>query len=301
MKGTELIGCSLSDNLYNSRSRFVLECIQNADDNEYSDGQKSFLRFTVEPDSITLESDEKGFSEADVKAICSVCESTKAVPSGGSDAATGAENGKTTIGEKGIGFKSVFKIASRAHIRSGAFTFMFDKTKELGMITPEWDEEFFSSRKASPDAQTEIVLTHPPLNGTVRDYAEDLGRDFQELRPEFLMFLRRLNELRLKISATSNHPRIDKTFSLITLNSHHVQIREVATAGADRPCLSDYYRFSFKVPDLPNDEKRPNMTTTPITLAFPVERVGEDWVPSLEQQLTFAFLPLKTFGFKVSS
>jgi hypothetical protein len=94
----------------------VLECIQNADDNDYSIGQKSFLRFTVETDSITLESDETGFSEADVRAICSVCESTKAVPSGSSGAATVAEKAKITIGEKGIGFKSVFKIASRAHI-----------------------------------------------------------------------------------------------------------------------------------------------------------------------------------------
>jgi hypothetical protein len=273
----------------------VLECIQNADDNDYSIGQKAFLRFTVKPDSITLESDENGFSEADVKAICSVCESTKA------GAAAGAEKAQTTIGEKGIGFKSIFKIASRAHIRSGAFTFMFDKNKELGMITPEWDEEFFSSRKASPDVQTEIVLTHPPLQGTIRDYAEELGRDFEDLRPEFLMFLRRLKELQLKISATSNHPRIDKTFSWIKLDSRHVQIREVATDRADHECLSDYYRFGFNLTNPPNDEKRPKVKNTPIWLALPIRRVGEDWLPRVEQQWAFAFLPLRAFGFKVSS
>jgi hypothetical protein len=126
---------------------------------------------------------------------------------------------------------------------------MFDKDKELGMITPEWDEEFFNSRKDSPDAQTEIVLTHPPVNGIIRDYARDLGRDFEDLRPEFLMFLRRLKVLQLKISATSNHPRIDKTFSLIELDSRHVQMREVVTDRADRECLSDYYRFNFNIPN----------------------------------------------------
>lgn len=51
--------------------------------------------------------------QSNVRAICSTGESTKTNTSG-------------YIGEKGIGFKSVFKAASKVHIQSGPFSFFFE-------------------------------------------------------------------------------------------------------------------------------------------------------------------------------
>ncbi len=40
------------------------------------------------------------------------------------------------IGEKGIGFKSVFKVANVVHVASGHYQFKLDRREPLGMILP---------------------------------------------------------------------------------------------------------------------------------------------------------------------
>jgi len=59
-----------------------------------------------------IDSNEDGFSKANINAICSTGESTKTFSQG-------------YIGEKGIGFKSVFKVARKVHVQSGPFSFSF--------------------------------------------------------------------------------------------------------------------------------------------------------------------------------
>jgi hypothetical protein len=61
----------------------MYELIQNAEDNEYTraeaDDNDVYLSFSMYPDRIVLESNEDGFGEDHVKAICSTGESTKTV------------------------------------------------------------------------------------------------------------------------------------------------------------------------------------------------------------------------------
>ena len=104
--------------------------IQNVEDNQYSKAatakQDPFLIFTLHPSRIVVDSNEDGFNEANVKAICSTSQSTKT-------------NAQGYIGEKGIGFKSVFKVASKVHIQSKPFSFAFQHKfgdSGLGMVTP---------------------------------------------------------------------------------------------------------------------------------------------------------------------
>ena len=42
------------------------------------------------------------------------------------------------IEEKGIGFKSIFRITNTLFVFSNDFQFKFDATKRLGYILPEW-------------------------------------------------------------------------------------------------------------------------------------------------------------------
>lgn len=80
--------------MYTDRTHFVLELIQNADDNEYDTDVIPTLRIRLERAIITVESNETGFEEKNVRALCDINDSTKT-----DHKAT--VNG--SIGEKGIG------------------------------------------------------------------------------------------------------------------------------------------------------------------------------------------------------
>ncbi|KAM5385312.1 hypothetical protein ACJZ2D_000953 [Fusarium nematophilum] len=83
------------------RDAILLELIQNAEDNTYDCATPS-LSFTYKRGSLRVDCNEIGFSDSNVRAICKIGESTKA----------GLGRSARYIGEKGIGFKSVFKVAS---------------------------------------------------------------------------------------------------------------------------------------------------------------------------------------------
>src|SRR5665213_1163168 len=84
----------LAEEIYSDGIHFVLELVQNAEDNEYA-GATPELRFVVSQAHLHVLNNETGFGEESVRAICDVSRSTKS-------------KAKGHIGEKGIGFKSVF-------------------------------------------------------------------------------------------------------------------------------------------------------------------------------------------------
>ena len=67
----------LSTELYSRDTHFVLELVQNADDNSYPPGCSPTLEFILEPDTITVLNNESGFTEAHIRALCDVGKSTK--------------------------------------------------------------------------------------------------------------------------------------------------------------------------------------------------------------------------------
>jgi hypothetical protein len=94
-----LVGRSLerlSKELYNTDMHFVLELIQNADDNQYH--TKPSLIFVIDSNMINIYNNESGFEEQHIQALCDIGKSTK------------GKHQQGYIGQKGIGFKSVFTI-----------------------------------------------------------------------------------------------------------------------------------------------------------------------------------------------
>lgn len=67
----------LSDEMYSKATHFLLEFIQNADDNEYAANVKPELSLKFESRRITIECNEIGFNEENVRAICKIGVSTK--------------------------------------------------------------------------------------------------------------------------------------------------------------------------------------------------------------------------------
>ena len=122
MKGSVKL---LAGELNAKGTHFIFELIQNAEDNDYPSGTPC-LRFEVRQQEIEgtfgpvliVHNNETGFREKHVQALCRVGESTKKKAQG-------------YIGEKGIGFKSVFRITKCPYVFSNGFQFCL----------PEHDEE----------------------------------------------------------------------------------------------------------------------------------------------------------------
>ena len=132
----------LSLELYSKDTHFVLELIQNADDNDYHpsilscqdlQGEVPSLKFIISGKAIVVLNNEVGFSEKNIRAICDVGKSTKGAHRFG------------YIGQKGIGFKSVFRVTDTPEIHSNGFHIGFDaSTDPIGFILPHWIKDYQS-------------------------------------------------------------------------------------------------------------------------------------------------------------
>lgn len=126
----------LSLELYSKDTHFVLELIQNADDNSYPDvfsqpnsKEVPSLKFVISNTTIAVLNNEIGFQEANIRALCDVGKSTKGAHRAG------------YIGQKGIGFKSVFRVSNTPEVHSNGFHVQFDATSNpIGYILPHWIE-----------------------------------------------------------------------------------------------------------------------------------------------------------------
>ena len=126
-----------------------------------------------------IDCNEDGFSEKNVKEICRIGASTKAV----------VDRERGFIGEKGIGFKSVFKVADTVHISSGPWSFRFDRRKQLGMIAPIL--ESFPS---------DIIPGHTQILLDIHEesQADKINSELQKIKPELLIFLRKLKVINIR-------------------------------------------------------------------------------------------------------
>lgn len=183
----------LSGELYRHAAHFVYELVQNCDDASFLSDVTPQISFRISDDahSLSVESNELGFSFRDVRSVCCSGASSKSVA-----------HGHAHTGYKGIGFKSVFSVSQCPEIHSGHVHMAFDTTGELGalgMLAPTWKDPQ-AIHGATRDAEecfhagTTIVL---PLRhdgfGIVLSAAKviDSIRDISK-QPDMLLFLRRL-------------------------------------------------------------------------------------------------------------
>lgn len=99
-------------------SRYINELLQNADDCRYPEGVVPECAMSWDDSGIAFVTNEVGFTPQNVRAITAIGESMKRKILG-----EGEGGLRQTIGEKGVGFKSVFSIAKEVSIHSGGFHF----------------------------------------------------------------------------------------------------------------------------------------------------------------------------------
>lgn len=175
------------DGLYSDPLRFLFELIQNVDDADYDDLSNVKLSITFQGNNIQLVYNERGFSPFNVFAITGVAEAAKNI-----------DDSKVEIGEKGLGFKSVFGIAESVLIQSGLFSFRLDK-KHFTIPIPEY-------YNYSPVKGTRLTLT---LKSS--DEVERICRLIKErycktnaiFQQNPMLFLNKLTELELLVDNAS--------------------------------------------------------------------------------------------------
>jgi len=263
---------SLSSQLYEKSTHFLLELIQNADDNTYTCANPT-LSFSYRPGSLRIDCNEIGFTAENVEAICAISRSTK--------------SGKTSygeyIGEKGIGFKSVFKAADVVWISSREFTFKFDKTKFLGMVTPVWAD----FPEPTQPGWTSIFLQLSD------DYEEDtLMQELLTFDNNLLIFLRRIEVINIRVSC-QNEQVWEKTVRKTESSKDDDRIIVLQIGET----TFQYLIRTHIIRDLPKEHKRPNWPQTKLLLAFPISDFLEQ--PQIFPQNVYAFLPIRNYGLKV--
>ncbi|XP_034717175.1 protein NO VEIN isoform X2 [Etheostoma cragini] len=265
----------LSTELYSKDTHFVLELIQNADDNSYPSGVGVIpaLAFVVERDSISVLNNEIGFQETNIRAICDVGRSTKGKHKYG------------YIGQKGIGFKSVFKVTDRPEIHSNGFHLRFDKTcGPMGYILPHWteDEKLLDSQLKDMHQHSWTTKIYLPL----RSESHQTRNLFQDVHPSLLLFLHRLR------SITIYNQSEKRLVSMTRKDLSHNVLEVEHTEGTERWLVVKTMVQPKKIKE--------DVESTELALAFQLDSniTESDIVCQPQKQPVFAYLPLRSFGFR---
>ena len=268
---------TLADDLYAKDTHFIFELIQNAEDNAYADEARPTLQFRLQEFCVydetrfrlVVENNEIGFEEEHVTALCQVGQSTKTREQG-------------YIGEKGIGFKSVFRVTDRPSIHSNGFHFELpesDAETGLGYIVPDWDET--ASVVGTPMGTT-IEL---PLKPTIAP--ETIRTALQDIAPETILFLSKLKIIEIEVTLSDASYEIvmekdDGRAPLLELT--HLKRQQ----GEEELETRRYWVTTreFAKPPKIEHEKRPNVTARTVSVAIPLDD-GREHPGKL-----FAYLPV---------
>jgi hypothetical protein len=252
---------ALSDDAYPDNAHFIYEIIQNAEDSLYLKNKKAELEFHLLSNGILVLSNQDGFTDDDIRSIC-------VMASGGKIAKK-----DQFIGEKGLGFRSVFKITTTPCISSNGYQFYFDKKQSYEKPFLLKDYENSLPTEFSQYNDTAIFLPYS-IN---KNEIEELENDFQsKIKPKLILFLKKLNSISV-IKNSKKYMFIEKENS----KSENFELSKLKDSNQKQ----DFYitRRTIDVSGL-SEEKRKGIQEREIVLAY-----SED----IEETSTniFAFLP----------
>lgn len=197
-KGAQKSG-ELAAGLYDSRTHFIFELLQNAEDALARRGEWHGSRqvtLTLNSTHLTLSHFGKPFTEADVRSVCDFAESTK---------------DELSIGRFGLGFKSVYTVTDFPEIHSGDEDFSIENyifPKRLARSPRKTDE-------------TQIVLPLKPEDNTA---GQDITTGFRNLGPGALLFLRHIDEINWSVEGGASGFYMRNSPELLGPNVQHITV-----------------------------------------------------------------------------
>ena len=294
----------MAKELYSKDVRFIFELLQNADDNPYKrateSGHQPYVVFRVYHDRIVADCNEDGFDEANLRAICNVGQSSKVGRQG-------------YIGEKGIGFKSVFKVAWKVHIQSRAYSFSFTHRpgdSGMGMISPEWH-----TAEALPEPMTRMTfILHDGGDPDIRaGQRKNITDEFEQLQPSMMLFLKNIQRIEIRFFDRALRETKSSVMTRVACDVPNRDIFETVRTSCSNDGKKEVSssRLNYHVTRgtasglarnenrnySPEEEAAQVYSTADIVLAFPLD---DSSVPIDKPQNIFAFLPMRHVGFNVS-
>jgi len=225
----------LAGDMYTDLSeRFVFELLQNADDMP-KDKNGVNVKLHLLENNILFIHNGLPFSKEDIKAITDIGNSTK-------------KKNPSQTGYKGIGFKIVFQESENVLIKSGGFSFSFDKNHPYydslkkniyaglnndeipWQLKPIWTEQYRYDKEIQENTEfmnntTDVAIA---INtDRVNQFRTDIISLIQE--PRFILFLRNIKSI--KIDGINNPIEITKTKSgkAISLKSNNEHLSDWLT------------------------------------------------------------------------
>lgn len=168
--------------IYSNELHFMDELIQNVDDCEFDDPANARLDIKCDwtNGKMIFEYNEKGFSPFNVFAITGIAEQAKNI-----------DKDKVQIGEKGLGFKSVFGVANSVWIQSGFFSFRLNEDNFTCPI-PEYESfEYVSGTKLT------LYMDKEKVKNIYETFSSTYKSRDSLLCNNPLLFLNKLSELRV--------------------------------------------------------------------------------------------------------
>ncbi|MBA3990984.1 MAG: hypothetical protein H0X54_08100, partial [Propionibacteriales bacterium] len=217
------------------RGRLVYELLQNADDSlagiAASDDR---VLFKLTDHELWVANTGRAFTEADVRGLCGLGASSKAVSSGPK---------RASIGHKGLGFKSVLEITDAPEAYSETVAFRLGKETALSQVSELWsgldrgqvsgvpamrfpspiDHEHTTWRDLQ-SAGFRTAFRFPFHQGITKEQLTALARQLLTLPMTSVLFLKNLEEVVIEVDTSAEHA--DRQWLL--------ERHRVSGAGAER-------------------------------------------------------------------
>jgi len=205
---------------YTNLDHFLLELLQNADDNEYKNNTKPTVELKLTNDTLILHNNEIGFTSENVFSITHNAASTKNVN----------KSAATFIGEKGVGFKSVFAVADYVDIHSGPYHFRLK------------NDEYIVPYAINPKETngTEIVLKFKDTKDIPQILSKSLN-DMCDSSHEFILFLQKIEKLNIQDNISGVNSEI------IAFRDKKTNIYTVEGQGKKRRFITFSYKETMPV------------------------------------------------------
>jgi hypothetical protein len=174
-------------------------------------------------------------------------------------------------------------LVKRASASSRDFTFKFDQTKFLGMVTPIWAEFPGETRAGWTSIQLQLSENFEEAS---------LVKELITFDANLLIFLRHVEEIHIIIMSNAglSERRISKS------ESRQGEDRIIRLRSGNS--VSQYLIRTYIVEGLPQEAKRLDWKRTKILLGFPIAEIRQ--VPQHVPQKVYAFLPVRDYGLKVN-
>jgi hypothetical protein len=186
----------LLGHLYSERTHFIFELIQNAEDAGATE-----LTFELFQDRLEVRHNGRPFTEADVRGICGISQSSKSVD-------------LTKIGKFGIGFKSVYAYTKTPHVHSSGEHFRIEKYVQPYPVAP-LDE---------PGSATLFVFPFDRDDPSAATAVGEISSALGSIEPTTLLFLRHIERVRTRGPQTEDAVLERVAVAGPTSSSRHVML-----------------------------------------------------------------------------